>query len=46
MALRWCAAGMIEARGQFRNDNGHCACQHHAPPSTRMSPPKLSAPPS
>ena len=23
MALRWCAAGMIEARGQFRRINGH-----------------------
>ncbi|HEV8154774.1 MAG TPA: IS256 family transposase [Gaiellales bacterium] len=23
MALRWCAAGMIEARGQFRRVNGH-----------------------
>jgi len=23
MALRWCAPGMIEARGQFRRVNGH-----------------------
>jgi putative transposase len=23
MALRWCAAGMIEAHGQFRRVNGH-----------------------
>ena len=23
MALRWCAAGMIEARTQFRRVNGH-----------------------
>jgi putative transposase len=23
MALRWCAAGMIEATGQFRRVNGH-----------------------
>ncbi|MBA3574123.1 MAG: hypothetical protein H0W37_03930 [Pseudonocardiales bacterium] len=23
MALRWCAAGMIQARGQFRRLNGH-----------------------
>jgi len=23
MALRWCAAGMIEARGQFCRVNGH-----------------------
>ena len=23
MALRWCAAGMIEARNQFRRVNGH-----------------------
>jgi hypothetical protein len=23
MALRWCAAGMIQARAQFRRVNGH-----------------------
>jgi putative transposase len=23
MALRWCAAGMIEASGQYRRVNGH-----------------------
>ena len=23
MALRWCAAGMLEARKQFRRVNGH-----------------------
>jgi putative transposase len=23
MALRWCAAGMLEARKQFRRANGH-----------------------
>ena len=23
MALRWCAAGMVKARGQFRRVNGH-----------------------
>jgi len=23
MALRWCAAGMLEAKGQFRRVNGH-----------------------
>ena len=23
MALRWCAAGMVEARGQLRRVNGH-----------------------
>jgi len=23
MALRWCAAGMVEASGQFRRVNGH-----------------------
>ena len=23
MALRWCAAGMVEAAGQFRRVNGH-----------------------
>ena len=46
MALRWCAAGMIEARGQFRRVNGHltCTCPYSAQRSTRMSPPKLSVP--
>ena len=45
--LRWCAAGMIEARGQFRRVNGHLhlpTLRHSAQRSTRMSPTKLSAP--
>jgi hypothetical protein len=25
MALRWCAAGMVEASNQFRRVNGHLA---------------------
>jgi hypothetical protein len=36
MALRWCAAGMIQARAQFRRVNGHlhlralrAALDHH-----------------
>ena len=46
MALRWCAAGMVEAGKQFRRVNGHL----HLPAlraalDTDMSPPKLSAPP-
>jgi putative transposase len=45
MALRWCAAGMIEAGKQFRRVNGHL----HLPalrtaPSTRMSPLRPSLP--
>jgi len=44
MALRWCAAGMIEARGQFRRVNGHLHLPAPGPRSTRMSPPKLSVP--
>jgi putative transposase len=43
MALRWCAAGMIEAGKQFRRVNGHLhlkalraslegqECRHHQP---------------
>jgi putative transposase len=30
MALRWCAAGMIEAGKQFRRVNGHLHL--HGPP--------------
>ena len=35
MALRWCAAGMLEAAKQFRRVNG---CPHYAPPSNATSP--------
>jgi len=43
MTLRWCAAGMIEARGQFRRVNGHL----HLPAlrSRRTSAHKLPVPP-
>ena len=33
MALRWCAAGMVEASRQFRRVNGHL----HLPPSAPRS---------
>jgi len=43
MALRWCAAGMVEASKQFLRVNGHL----HLPPCGQrwngMSPPKPSA---
>jgi hypothetical protein len=41
MALRWCAAGMIQARGQFRRVDGHLH-PHCAPRSTRTSLRELS----
>ena len=44
MALRWCAAGMVEAGKQFRRVNGHLHLAALAPRSTSMSPRKLSAP--
>jgi hypothetical protein len=43
MALRWCAAGMLEADHQFRSVNGHlqppklCTRRNSAPRSTRTS---------
>ena len=43
MALRWCAAGMVEASKQFRRVNGHLHLPPSAPRSNGMSPPKLSA---
>ena len=44
MALRWCAAGMIEAGKQFRRVNGHLHLRRYCGRArTRMSPPKLSA---
>jgi transposase-like protein len=44
MALRWCAAGMIEARGQFRRVNGHLHLPALRAALDATSPPKLSAP--
>ena len=42
MALRWCAAGMVEASGQFRRVNGHLhlpalrtALERHVAPDCR-----------
>jgi len=43
MALRWCAAGMVKARKQFRHLNGHCTCWHYGLPSNARSP-KMSYP--
>ena len=43
MALRWCAAGMVEAGKQFRRVNGHL----HLPTlraALSVKPPNLSAP--
>jgi putative transposase len=43
MALRWCAAGMVEAGKQFRRVNGHRTCRPCVPPwrprSRRLSHP-------
>ena len=44
MALRWCAAGMVEASKQFRRVNGHLHLARYAQRSNGMSPPRLSAP--
>ena len=30
MALRWCAAGLLEAKKQFRRVNGHLISRHYA----------------
>ena len=37
MALRWCAAGMVEAKKQFRRVNGHLHLRRCAPPSNSAS---------
>ena len=37
MALRWCAAGMLEADHQFRRVNGHLHLPNSAPRSMRTS---------
>ena len=46
MALRWCAAGMLEAGHQFRRVNGHLqlpnSAQHWKSASARMSAPLRS----
>ena len=44
MALRWCAAGLVEAGKQFRRVNGHLTYQCCGPPSSGMSPSRLSVP--
>jgi hypothetical protein len=44
MALRWCAAGMIEARGQSAASTATCTYPHYARCSTRTSLRKLSVP--
>ena len=45
MALRWCAAGMVEAGKQFRRVNGHLHLRRASRALlTSTSPPKLSAP--
>jgi hypothetical protein len=38
MALRWCAAGLVEAAKQFRRVNGHLHLPACAPPWTARSP--------
>jgi hypothetical protein len=43
MALRWCAAGMVEATKQFRRVNGHLHLPKCAPRSSATSA-KLSHP--
>jgi hypothetical protein len=37
MALRWCAAGMLEADHQFRASTATCTCPGSAPPSKPTS---------
>jgi hypothetical protein len=48
IALRWCAAGMVEASSQFRRVNGHLRLHLRLAAFRaaldRLSPPKLSAP--
>jgi len=45
MALRWCAAGMIEAKGQFRRVNGHLHLAALRAALDGMSPTRMSEPP-
>jgi putative transposase len=44
MALRWCAAGMVEASKQFRRVNGHLHLATLRSALERQVPPKLSEP--
>ena len=44
MALRWCAAGMVEAGKQFRRVNGHLHLPALRAALERRSPPRLSDP--
>jgi len=39
MALRWCAAGMVEAKGQFRRVDGYL----HLPALRRALPAEVAA---
>ena len=50
MVLRWCAAGMVEARKQFRRVNGHlhlrklrAALEAHVAATSRRSPTRKEA---
>ena len=50
MVLRWCAAGMVEARKQFRRFNGHlrwhklrAALEAYVAPTNRRSTRKAAA---
>ena len=44
MALRWCAAGMVEASKQFRRSTATSTCPPCGPRWNGMSPPRLSVP--
>ena len=44
IALRWCAAGLVEAGKQFRRVNGHMHLPTCEPPSSDMSPSRVSVP--
>ena len=44
MALRWCAAGLVEAGKQFRPSTATCTFQPCEPPSNGMSPSRVSVP--
>jgi putative transposase len=36
MALRWCAAGMLEAKKQFRRVNGHLHSAKRCAPRSKL----------
>jgi hypothetical protein len=44
MALRWRAAGLVEAGKQFRTVTATCTYQRYEPPSSGMSPCRVSVP--